>query len=211
MCCSEKWIGMADNCSFTTSEIWKGGNYELFIPTASTNDLCLLLKALWTFPSLEGCYLRQDCEPTTQPRVRPAEHGIEQRLYGLVTLPNSSVIPCASYVMDYTGEADSPSAHWISFVMTMCALSIAYPVGAYPFGPIDEVSEWKAQLDSFLTEVARWVHGKMPLEFALMGFEVDAATVSPKTIRTKGIPKERNAGILWNDGVEPKWYPATRP
>jgi len=66
------------------------------------------------------------------------------------------------------------------------------------------------QLDSLLTEVARWVHGKTPLALALVGFEVDTA-LSPEAIRANGIPKERDAGILWNDGVELKWYPATHP
>jgi hypothetical protein len=201
---------MADKSLFTANEVWKGGSYELFMPTESTKDLCSLSKALWTFPSLDGCYLRQDREPAAQPRVPPCENGIEHHLYGLVTLPNQCVVPCASYVMDYAGEVDSPPAHWISFGVTMCALSTAYPVGAYPFGPMDKVSEWKAQVDSLLTELARWVHGKMPLAFALVGFEVDTA-LSPAAIRANGIPKERDAGILWNDGAELTWYPATRP
>jgi hypothetical protein len=33
------------------------------------------------------------------------------------------------------------------------ALSAAYPVGAYPFGPMDKAPEWTAPLDSFLTHV----------------------------------------------------------
>jgi hypothetical protein len=64
---------------------------------------------------------------------------------------------------------------------------------------MDKVSEWKAQVDSFLTEVARWVNGKISLAFALVGFEVDTA-LSPEAIRANGIPKQRDAGILWNDG-----------
>lgn len=202
---------MADKSLFTASDVWKGGSYELFIPAESSKSVCSLLKALWTFPSLEGCYIRQDCEPATQSRVQPCENGIEQRLYGLVTLPNRIVIPCASHAMDYAGEAGSPPGYWISFEITMRALSISYPVGAYPFGPMHRVSEWKEHVDSFLTDVARWVHGKVPLGFALVGFEVDTAIVSPNAIRENGIPKERDAGILWNDGTELKWYPATRP
>jgi hypothetical protein len=112
--------------------------------------------------------------------------------------------------MDYEGEPDSPPAHWISFEMTMSALSIAYPVGTYPFGPMHKVSEWKTQVDLLLKDIASWVHRKMPLEFALVGFEVETATVSPEAIRANGIPKERDAGILWNDGVGLRWYPATR-
>jgi hypothetical protein len=202
---------MAGKNLFTANEVWKGGGYELFIPAESSKDLCSLLKALWTFPSLDGCYLRQDCDPANQPRVQPCKNGIEEHLYGLATLPNKNVIPCGSYVMDYAGEEDSPPAHWISFDLTMCALSTAYPVGAYPFGSMDNVSEWKTQVDSFLTEVARWIHGKMPFEFGLVGFGIDTASVSPESIRANGIPNERDAGILWDDGVELKWYPAARP
>ena len=68
----------------------------------------------------------------------------------------------------------------------------------------------ETQVDSFLTEVVRWVHGKMRLDFALVGFEVDTANISPEGIRANGIPKERDAGLLWNDSVELTWYPATR-
>ena len=108
---------MTDNILFTASDVWTGGGYELFVPAKSTKHSCFLLNALWTFPALDGCYLRRDCEPGTQPRVQPCEDGIEQRLYGLATLPNLRVIPCTSYVMDYAGEADAPSAHWIIFEM----------------------------------------------------------------------------------------------
>ena len=66
---------MADKNLFTADEVWKGGYYELFIlpRTNSGKELCPLLKALWTFPSLEGCYLRRDREPATQPRVQACE------------------------------------------------------------------------------------------------------------------------------------------
>jgi hypothetical protein len=76
---------------------------------------------------------------------------------------------------------------------------------------MDEVSQWKTQVDSFLAEVARWVHDKIPLEFGLVGFEVDCATVLPEAIRATGIPAERDAGILWNNGLELKFFPSTRP
>jgi hypothetical protein len=58
---------------FTTNDVWKGGHYELLILLSerSSSELCSLLKALWSFPSLDGCYVRDDCEPATQLRVQP--------------------------------------------------------------------------------------------------------------------------------------------
>jgi hypothetical protein len=198
---------------FTTDEIWKGGHYELLIlpRTNSSKELCSLLEALWTSPSLEGCSLRKDCEPATQKRVQPCERDAKEHLYGLATLPSQRIIACGSYAMDYAGESDSPPAHWVSFYLTMSALSTAYPVGAYPFGPMDKVSEWKAEVDSFLTHVAGWIYRAAPFDFALVGFEVDTSSALPEQIRANGIPKERDAGILWNGGSGLKWYPATRP
>jgi hypothetical protein len=61
-----KLIDMSDKGLFTGHEVWKGGHYELFIrPSADSNEgVCSILKALWSFPSLDGCYLRRDCEPS---------------------------------------------------------------------------------------------------------------------------------------------------
>lgn len=204
---------MADKNLFTADEVWKGGSYELLIQPSvgSSEEVCSLLKALWAFPSLEGCYLRTDCEPTDQTPVQPCEAGVAGHLYGVATLPNQIVIPCGSYASDYPGEEEYPPSYYIGFYLTMCALSSAYPVGAYPFGPMDNVSEWKTQVDSFLVEVGTWIHRKAPFDLALVGFEVDVSTTPPEIIRANGIPEERHAGILWDDGVGLKWYPATRP
>jgi hypothetical protein len=204
---------MVESRIFTANDVWKGGHYELFIQPSvgSSEDLCALLKALWTFPSLEGCYVRDDCEPSTQVRVQPCESSVMGHLYGLATLPNQTVVACGSYMMDYPGEEGAQAAHWVSFYMPLGALSLAYPIGAYPFGPMDKVSEWKTPVDSFLTQAAMQTYSKVPFDFALVGFEVDVSAVSPQTIRERGIPAERSDGILWNEGSELKWHPATRP
>jgi hypothetical protein len=143
--------------------------------------------------------------------VQPCENGVAGHLYGLATLPNRRVIACGSFATDYPGEGELPPAHGIGLYLPLCALSTAYPVGAYPFGPMDSVSEWKTEVDSYLTQLARWIYGRVLFDFALVGFEVDTSTVSPETIRANGMPKERDPGILWNDGVELQWCPATRP
>jgi hypothetical protein len=73
---------------FTAQDVWKGGHYELFIEpdVGSSEELCSLLRALWSFPSLDGCYVRRDCEPPTQKRVQPCENGVAAHLYGLANL-----------------------------------------------------------------------------------------------------------------------------
>ena len=203
---------MSDKGLFTGYEVWKGGYYELFIrPSADSNEgVCSILKALWSFPSLDGCYLRRDCEPSPQTRVKPCENGVAGHLYGLAKV-HDSVVVCGSYTTDYPEEEGSNASHWTSFYLPLGALSETFPVGAYPFGPMDRVSEWKAHVDSLLVDIANWVHARSPIRFGLVGFEVNVADVSPETIQADGIPKERSEGILWDDGGGLKWYPATRP
>jgi hypothetical protein len=205
---------MADKNLFTAENVWKGGFYELFIlpRTNSHEEACALLKAPWSCPFLDGCYPRRDCEPATQTRVQPCEtDNNPEHLYGLATLSNGKVIACGSYSSNYAVEADSPLAYRAGFYLPMGALSTAYPVGAYPFGPMDRVSEWKAQVDSLLVQTAKWVHARSLIRLALIGFEVNVAAVTPASIQANGIPKERDDGILWDDGGGLKWYPATRP
>jgi len=109
------------------------------------------------------------------------------------------------------GRKDVTRAHWISFYLPLGALGEKFPVGAYPFGPMDRVSAWKAGVDSLFVEIAKWVHAKSVIRLALVGFELNVAAVAPATIHANGIPKERDEGILWDDGSGLKWYPATRP
>jgi hypothetical protein len=197
---------------FAATNAWKGGHYELLVcPLADSPEAaCSVLKTLWTFPSLSGCYLRRDLPPSAQARVQPCESGVPGHLYGLATLPNQSAIVCGCYTTEIHNE-NMGVEHWVGFYLPLGALSDAYPVGAYPFGPMDKLIEWKPVVDSFLAEIARWINRKVAISLALVGFEVNISEVSPESIRANGIPDERNEEILWNDGADLKWYPATRP
>jgi hypothetical protein len=205
--------GMERKPLFTTADVWSGGHYELLIqPSAdSSEELCPLLKALWSFPSLEGCYLQRDCDPPAQARIQPSEDSIPGHLYGMATLPTGTIVPCGSYTSDYAEEERLRAARWVDFYLPLGALSAAYPVGAYPFGHMDKSSEWTTPLNSFLIHIATWIHSRVPFEFALVGFEVDSFELSRQAIRAGGVPEVRKDGILWPDGGELKWYPVTRP
>ena len=113
---------------FTGNNVWKGGHYELLIRPSlgSSQELCSLLEAVWSFPFLDGCYLHDDREPATQLRVQPSEDRVAGHLYGLAAMPNGRVIPCGSYTMDYAGEERLPAAQWISFYLPLGALAAAY-------------------------------------------------------------------------------------
>lgn len=199
---------------FTAPETWKGGFFELFIQphTESSEELCTLLKAAWSFPSLDGCYQEQNRDLSLQERIRPCETDLAGHLFGLATLPNGSVVACGSYVTDYPGEPGGFSpAHWLGFYLPLGALSSAYNVGAYPFGSMNNVSEWKVPVESFLAELGRWTFNKAPFEYALVGFEVNPSQALVDKIRAGDIPVDRSEGILWSDSGSLGWYPATRP
>src|SRR6266550_4741989 len=96
------------------TDAWKGGHYELLVcPLADSPEaLCSVLKTLWTFPSLNGCYLRRDLQPSAQVRVQPCESGMAGHLYGLATLPNRSVVVCGSYTTE-TRKENMGVWHWV--------------------------------------------------------------------------------------------------
>jgi hypothetical protein len=194
---------------FTAPNAWKGGYYELVLCPVedSPETQCSVLKRLWTFPSLNGCYLRRDLAPSAQARVAACENGVADRVYGLATLPNRSVVVCGSF----TTVSAKQNLKWVGFYLPLGAVANAYPIGAYPFGSMDKVPEWKPVLDSFLADIAKWINEKVPISIAAVGFEIDVSELSPERIKSYGIPQERNEGILWNDGREFQWYPATRP
>jgi hypothetical protein len=58
----------------------------------------------------------------------------------------------------------------MSFYLPLGALSERFPVGAYPFGPMDGEAEWKAQVYSLLVEIAEWVHSRSLVRTAVVGF-----------------------------------------
>jgi hypothetical protein len=205
---------MENSGELVEANSWKGGYYELLVcPLADSPEAaCSTLKALWTFPSLNGCYLRRDLQPLAQTRVRPCESGTTGHLYGLATLPNTNVVVCGSYTTTTDTHKENTGVwHWVVFYLPLGALADAYPLGAYPFAPLGELSKWKPAVDSFLGDIARWINGSVPIRLGIVGFEVNVSDLSPESFGLNSIPKQRNEGILWNNGADLEWYPATRP
>ncbi|HXR38823.1 MAG TPA: hypothetical protein VN776_07005 [Terracidiphilus sp.] len=198
--------------SFKAPEVWRGGFYELLIVPhiGSSEQVCSLLSAIWSFPSLDGCYLRNDYAPSAQSRCNPCGNEHEGHLYGMATLPNSCRVACGSYAMDYSGESDSSSAHWVGFYIPLGALSHIYAVGAYPFGPMNGVPEWRMPIDEFLRALADWTFQRVQFDLGTIGFEI-GGEVTAEEIRANGVPNQRPNGILWNEDCTLKWFGPNLP
>jgi hypothetical protein len=198
---------------FTPDDAWVGGHYELEMQVMERSKEWLgrTLQALWSQPSLEGCYLDRELEPSQQPRLSPAETTASDHLYGLATFPNGITIACGSYASCCEGQGVPPSDA-VTFYLPMGSLSRAYPVGAYPFGPMEGVSAWKSELDDWLVGIGRAIYKQIPFDYALIGLEVPTTeATSRRSLQTNGIPADRFDGILWPKGDDVAWYPATRP
>ncbi|HZJ46676.1 MAG TPA: hypothetical protein VFD63_23070 [Pyrinomonadaceae bacterium] len=190
---------------FTKEGVWWGGFYELAFELGDRSDerLSAALSALWSHPSLDGCYLDREKEPSEQVRVDAGEHTSETtHLQGLVTLPNGKKIACGSVNIR---EESGPD--WLDFYIPLAALGEAYPVGPYPFHQTEVSSKgWQSEIDSHLVGIARLVYSALPFRLALVGWEVSGESYAIQ-LTQDGIPEERYEGYLWPSDGKLEWYP----
>jgi len=203
--------------NFTAEETWRGGHYEIEMELGVPSDeqLRAALERIWAHPSLtrmlKGCVFSRDQEPQAQVRVNLGTHPLDGHLYGLATLPNGATAACGTYVCRLHGDANEAARDLLSFYVPLGALGSGYNVGAYPFGDSERATTWRAEVDSWLVEIGRFVFQQVPFELALVGWEVDFPRVSAERVRSRGVPSERFDGYLWNDGDVLHWYPPTNP
>jgi hypothetical protein len=199
---------------FTPDEVWRGGHYELYLELSppSAQERISVLEAIWSHPALEGCHLDNSVESSQQPRVQAGEHEDAARLYGIAQLPNQTRVACGTYAFTSQEEDEPPQHHAVAMFIPMSALSAAYPVGPYPFGPMEKVFQWKSELDDWLAEIGEFVYERAPFALGLVGFEVNTMeAISVESLVASGIPDQRFDGILWPRGTKLEWYPATKP
>ena len=202
---------------FTPADVWFGGYYELYLELLSPSPARLnsVLEALWSHPTLDGCYLDNDVEPSEQPKVRVGERADNDRLYGVAKLTNGVAVACGSYCFSsLDGDQDEPlpQHNGLALFLPMSALSRAYPVDAYPFGPMQGALEWKNELDAWLVEIGKFVYERARFDQGLVGFEVNTVEeVTIEDILALGIPEKRLYGILWPQDGNLQWHPPTTP
>ncbi len=198
------------NGLFKAPDTWLGGSYELGLEIRPRSDERLedAIKALWTYPDLDGCYLHRDCEPGEQPRVAP--HLTEGHLFGVARLPNGKQLAsgcCPRREMD-------DGKDWLEFFLPLVALGTIYPTGTFPIGfgnePPDLHEPWMREVDDWLAGIGLWVAERASFRLGLIGCDA-TGEVSASDIAARGIPARREIGYLWPSEGGMKYYPRTAP
>jgi len=88
---------------FTAPDIWSGGSVELLLLLDEKSDPVVLdaLEATWEWPSLDGPYLTNQEQPSSQKRVviDTLDPMKVPTLYGVATLPNGAIAAFACHVV----------------------------------------------------------------------------------------------------------------
>jgi hypothetical protein len=193
---------------FTAEETWRGGLYELAMEYAGGSDALLdaALRALWDVPGLQGCWLRRDAEPASQPRVAPALAGLVAggHLLGMATLPNGQRVACGTFLV-----REDQGSDWLGFYVPVGAVGRVYDVGGYPFDGGLHSRAWREPVETWLAEIGRAVFAAAPFLLGVVGFEV-SATVTAQDLSAQGLPAQRLDGYLLPAGDKLTFYPTNQ-
>ncbi len=191
---------------FTQDQVWLGGFYELNLELASASRYAVrqALVTMWNTPQLEGCYLRNDVEPSEQMELSPLDYDHEGHWYGVATLANGKRLACGTFsciFKEYGG--------WTTLYIPLSALHTVYPVDGFPFnpkaGPTQEL--WIREVNAWFKDVAESIYPDVRFKIALIGYEVDILALKRQLIF--GIPSERWDGLLIPVDGRLVWYPPT--
>ena len=179
-------------------EAWTGGGYEVQIemPRLGVTARRALLRCLWRHAALDGPYLRAGsaavgAPPPTWTRADLKRLSPPGLLYGRATLAGGAQTTCSAYLWS------DDTATWLTVGLPLGGLAAlaGLPVGAFPFDdglPLD----WRADLDAWLCDVARWVHAAHPVRLALVGWTDGHDDVTAAGVAADGVPDERWVGFL---------------
>lgn len=133
---------------FTAPDAWTGGFYELAMELGPRDDARLVdaLRAVWSHPSIERCYLESGREPPEQARVSvdaamracgqvyvgngTGDEGSDTaaplvqsgHVYGLAHLHGGYVVPCATLTVREEGGSD-----WVVFYIPVGSARLSTP------------------------------------------------------------------------------------
>jgi hypothetical protein len=153
-------------------ENWTGGFYELSLLLGAADDrrLDLAVRSLWRAAGVQQCRVGAgmvEVEPSAA-----ALHG-HGHLRGWLTLPSGDRVVCGALVLRHD-DIDN-----LELYLPLGALArVDHRIGGFPFDERSGVESltWRAPLDRWLADVAVAVHADVPVQRALIGFEVDEDT-----------------------------------
>jgi hypothetical protein len=199
---------------FTESDAWHGGDFELALELGQRCDRRLqeATAALWSHPSLTGCYLESDKEPAEQERVEAGSMAPGSACLGVATTPSGHQVACRSVAIRYDDGTD-----WLYLCLPLGSLGNAYPVGAYPFDD-GRSHSWVLEVSDWFREIAKLVFASMRFRGGVVGFETEFAfgdvpqDASPSEwLKEAGVGDQRWFGYLLPDDQGLQWFPPTEP
>ena len=179
-------------------EAWTGGGYEvrMELPRLGMVARRALLRRLWRHPALDGPYLSAGSVALGAPlrtwaRADLNTLALPSCLWGQATLPGGAQTTFSTYTFTYEAKT------WLYFGLPLGGLNslAGLPVGAFPFEdgrPLD----WRAEVDAWLCDVARWVHAAHPVRLALVGWIDSHDDPTAASVAADGVPDERWEGFL---------------
>ena len=199
---------------FTNENSWVGGFYELALELGNYSDeysderIASALKAVWSYPLLNGVYLRRDREPAQQQRI--SIHNFttpptQNHFQGLAALSDEIQVACGTC----TVREEEDGSDWLVFYIPLGTLVEVYPmIDGYPFGSTDEKAckLWQVSINGWLVELGKYVFHMVEFRLGLIGFEVSGDAYA-QDLSEKGIPEERYKGYLVPETDSIRWYP----
>lgn len=160
--------------SFTEPGVWSEDCLDLHLDFArpDADTLVRAVSALWSHPHLQGCWLDEGQEPTSETRVVAPYFAREQRarwgppefegpptLYGLARVHGRHPVPCAAY------SGLGGDYMFLSLSFRAPALRRWMPSSIEPEGACGP------KMFAWLAEVGRHVHETIPIRCAVIGWE----------------------------------------
>jgi hypothetical protein len=192
------------NRLFTMPDAWAGGSHGLALVLGQCGDASLAAarEAVWLFPDLDGCWLRNNVEPASQKRVTPGGVALKTALHGIARIPGAGPVACSTSVC-----REEDGGGWLHIYLPFGSLETVMPLGEYPFDDGGDLA-WRDALDGWLGRIAEHVFRTVPFELALVGWldaQPDALPGEPGEV-----PDERWIGYLvpGPDGLA--WHPPNK-
>jgi hypothetical protein len=192
---------------FTPEDIWHGGFFELAVEIGerSTPRINAAVGAVWQYPRLIGCYLRNDIDPEQQEISPPPSITDDDwpHSYGVAVLPSGKRFACGVCVVRETNGPD-----WLDFYFSMGALGTVYDVGAYPFIEANVPTPWLQEVEGWLGDLALWLASRIDYRMAIIGFETSGTTDALTLEAEGGVPARRHAGYVYPEQGRMAYFPS---
>jgi hypothetical protein len=156
-----------DPTAFTDRENWAGSCYELAVHLAPGADAAAALRAAWSHPDLDGCWLDRFAAPEDQHRLAPDGLALPaaRSAYGWARTPAGRMVCVTHVVGPLAGDPDP----WVDVCLPVGALGRLVPTMRRPIDGYEQNRAWREPVDVWLATVADRVARAVPIRVAYAG------------------------------------------